>query len=84
MNLNLYLESTLYAALTAYSLKNNITKNQVVRGPIKKSLQRSDKKQPITWSEAFRNWKGPGEDFPSFESHRSGLKKIDLSKSCFD
>lgn len=84
MNLNLYLESGLYAALTEYSLKNNITKNQAVRGAIKKSLQKSGKKEPITWSKEFLNWKGLGEDVDIFKRDYSMFKEEDLSKSWLD
>jgi hypothetical protein len=84
MNLNVYLEDGLYDALTAYSLKSNVTKNHIVRNAVKKSLQKSDKKQNIAWSQGFLNFKGLKEDFTPFEHHRDGLKKVDLSKSWLD
>ena len=84
MNLNIYLEDGLYGALAVYALKNNITKNQVVRDAVKKSLSKSDKSQNNQWSQEFQSWKGLGEDFTPFESHRSTLKPVDLSKSWLD
>ena len=84
MNLNVYLEDGLYGALTAYALKSNDTKNNLVRNAVKKSLQKSNKKQDVTWSQEFLNFKGLKEDFVPFEHHRDGLKKVDLSKSWLD
>jgi|GEM_PF-6890222 len=60
-----------------------MTKNNVVRSAITKALKQTDK-QNATWSKAFLNWKGLGEEFEPFESHRSSLKEPDLSKSYFD
>lgn len=84
MNLNLYLESSLYEALTAYSLKHNITKNQVVRGAIKKSLQKYDKKQPITWSKGFFDFEGLDKNCDMFDRDESMFKNEDPNKSWLD
>jgi len=84
MNLNLYLESDLYAALTAYSLKNNITKNQVVRGAIKKSLQQSDRKESIKWSKGFFDFEGLDKNCDMFDRDESMFKNEDSNKSWLD
>ena len=84
MNLNVYLEGSLYSALMAYSIKNNLSKNQIVKNAVTKILNGPKIEQKTGWSKEFQNWKGLGEDCDMFKPDYSMFKDDEFNKSWLD
>lgn len=71
MNVNIYLEDTLYKQLSSFSKKMHLNRNLIIRIALKEWLQAHAKKD---WPQDFFNMEGC-EDFPSAEELRKGLKE---------
>ena len=70
MNFNIYLDSTLGAALQRLAKRRKVARNALIRQAVEDLLAKESRTEE--WSEAVLSWQGE-PNFPPFESHRSTL-----------
>ena len=70
MNFNIYLDSTLGAALQRLAKRRKVARNALIRQAVEDLLAKESRTE--VWSEAVLGWRGE-PNFPPFESRRSTL-----------
>lgn len=70
MNFNIYLDSTIEAALRRLAKRRKLTRNALIRQAVEELLEKETRSQE--WSEEVLQWQGDPEFVP-FESHRAKL-----------
>jgi predicted transcriptional regulator len=71
MNFNIYLDSTLGAALQRLAKRRKVARNALIRQAVEDLLAKESRTEG--WSDAVLSWQGE-PNFPPFESHRSALR----------